>query len=154
MRKILFLDVDGVLNSMQILREATTHHALGDNHLAILKRIIDEIGCEIVLSSTWRCYTDSKRALRIEFQKHKIPLWTGQTPDLCGERWTEIQKWLVDNVETEAMVVIVDDDSDAELLGREPENVKSHFVQTDFKTGLDEQAFEKIINAFKEFSNV
>lgn len=149
MRKILFLDIDGVLNSKNSW-EQDSLNPLGEIHLNLLKRIIDETDCEIVLSSSWRMYKDSKKILSLAFESHKIPLWIGQTPDLCDERWKEINQWIVNEVDDQQKlnVVVLDDDSDASLIDHEPENVKSSFVETSFETGLDEAACQKIIESF------
>ena len=59
---IIFLDVDGVLNS-RASREAS-ETALPDSAcLDCLKRIVKATGSAIVLSSTWRFSADDERAI-------------------------------------------------------------------------------------------
>jgi predicted mannosyl-3-phosphoglycerate phosphatase (HAD superfamily) len=49
--KIIFLDIDGVLNNYNTLGEGLNWES---NAVKILKRIIKETGAKVVLSSTWR----------------------------------------------------------------------------------------------------
>lgn len=151
--KILFLDVDGVLNNRDSLNGDAPH--LGDAHISawvvgiaqmeLLKEIVDRTQCKIVLSSTWRLYMDGLVWLNRFFVKtgidHKIII--SQTPNLSGdgrsgnipERNVEIAAWLKDN--TVDNFVIVDDDPDACIDG--------HFVQTVFTDGLTREKADEII---------
>lgn len=61
MRKIIFLDIDGVLNTKywynQMSRSTPKDkygYAFDPNAVANLKRIIDETGADIVISSSWK----------------------------------------------------------------------------------------------------
>ncbi|MBO6264160.1 MAG: hypothetical protein J6N93_07865 [Clostridia bacterium] len=60
MRKVIFLDLDGVLNSRAYdrIRDLTKQSYIDETRLPLLKRIIDETGAEIVFSSTWRKHWD------------------------------------------------------------------------------------------------
>lgn len=51
--KVIFLDIDGVLND----EEHTSESYLDSMMVGRLKRIIDETGAEIILSSSWRGLT-------------------------------------------------------------------------------------------------
>ncbi len=55
MRKILFLDIDGVLNSKRYSDTRRPEEGNIDvSRMPLLKRIVDETSAEIVLSSSWR----------------------------------------------------------------------------------------------------
>ena len=59
--KVIFLDVDGVLNSNYSHSISTNEKGwmwdeISDFHLEKLKRIVDETDAKIVLSSSWRVY--------------------------------------------------------------------------------------------------
>jgi len=54
--KILFLDVDGVLNTA-----ATT--GISVVHIERLKHIVDQTNCKIVLSTSWRVVDDTRRQI-------------------------------------------------------------------------------------------
>ncbi|MBQ1668773.1 MAG: hypothetical protein II063_12445 [Prevotella sp.] len=62
MKKIIFLDIDGVLNTQlwytQMDRNTTIDkygYAFDPNAVANLKRIVEETGADIVISSSWKC---------------------------------------------------------------------------------------------------
>jgi len=55
--KVIFLDIDGVLNSEKFL-ENNKNQAIDRNSVGILKNIIDKTGALIVMSSGWRLWFD------------------------------------------------------------------------------------------------
>lgn len=140
MKNILFLDVDGVLNSL------SSNEELSSDLLNNLKVIVDHFKCDIVLSSSWRCYPDSIKTLTYAFEEHNIPKWKSITPDLCGERWTEIKDWIDKNVNELCNVIVLDDDSDADMKDNSPDHVNYCFFQTDVAKGLDESATKILLD--------
>lgn len=115
--KIIFLDIDGVLNLMHQERDqyGSLFH---ENFVANLKRIIDETSAWIVISSTWRM---SGLQVMIDMWEHrKLPgNVVGITQNLCYHpdnkgknlvRGDEIQAW-IDKYEI-TKYVIIDDDTD------------------------------------------
>ncbi len=115
--KVIFLDIDGVLNCENAYRsgeckytEWVNHHGDKDHHQSfcswskeLLNKLIDETDAKIVISSTWR-------SSGIEFMKSVWELEgmhgeiIGITPNFRGEvdgytipRGCEIEKWLRDN---------------------------------------------------------
>lgn len=121
--KIVFLDIDGVLNVYSQGRDKygdLFHQHFMDN----LKRIIDETGAKIVISSSWR--HDGFQVMQ-DMWKHRG--LAGEVIDITPDcqfvvddmgmrqyydevsRGDEIQAWLDshDNIDT---YVIIDDDSD------------------------------------------
>ena len=132
-RKVLFLDVDGVLNC------ATTTERYGEGEIvgiepvkaALVNRIQRETGCEIVLSSTWRMAASS----RDEVMRHVR--FTGATPFHFDElRGEEIQRWLDANPDV-ARHAILDDDDD--FLPGQP------LFTTDWRVGLTATVAEAVI---------
>lgn len=130
--KILFLDIDGVLNSR---RSAT---ALGrfpwdvsDQDMpffdlvaiGLIKKLLRETGAVVVLSSSWRnndTWTEIGPRLGMEI--------ISKTPQKIGlsTRGHEIKHWLDENKDVEAYA-IVDDDTDM-LPEQEPFFVRTHAV--------------------------
>lgn len=105
MIKIIFLDVDGVLNSMDWFEKTNGckgHTEINPEKVKLLKEIVDRTGAEIVLSSTW------KTLVKILGERGQYPQYDylidslGQfgleiidhTPRLNGERPNEIKAWL------------------------------------------------------------
>ena len=52
--KVIFLDIDGVLNSLDCKEKIEGYLFVEDKKIALLKELIDATGAKIVLSSTWR----------------------------------------------------------------------------------------------------
>lgn len=139
--KILFLDVDGVLN-----RCGASGHGLESDKISILKTIIDATGCEIVLSSTWRKSKEQRQRLHKVLESDGIK-WNGdRTPVFerkVGFLWEadgrgkEIQSWLTDNAPN-ATFVILDDASDMGAL-------LPHLVRTYSFEGLTRPIADEVI---------
>jgi len=106
MKTILFLDVNGVLDCLRC------GHGADCGHFQRLRRIVDALECDIVLTSSVRTHRESCRRLREQFAEYRIPGWIGATPDLCGARWTEIMKWVEQHLREETRLVILDDGDD------------------------------------------
>lgn len=136
MNKIIFLDIDGVLN------DAPTILGTGDDlptmeHLECLKQIVDATGAEIVLSSSWRYhksdFNDAKNALR------KVELAIiDKTKELPKGRGAEISEWLSRHPEVEQYLILDDEDVFTEEL-------KEHHILTSFYEGLLTKHVEKSI---------
>jgi hypothetical protein len=147
--KIIFLDIDGVLNVTCHARDSfgcMFWQPFVDN----LKSIIDATGAKIVISSTWRF--DGLDRMKKMWEIRQLP---GEvidiTPhiDIC-KRGEEIEKWVNKNLHKVSKYVIIDDDKD--MLHYQ---FKS-FVQTsgngnhpdslDIGYGLTKQCAEQAIN--------
>lgn len=128
-QKVLFLDVDGVLNSKRWFAENASQSAVSVDPVALarLRRVIDATGCALVLSSTWRlvpqCVADLESLGLVFLDK---------TPTLHKfHRGEEIFEWLKTHRNV-GPYAIVDDDADA----GDGFNLESHFVQTTWNDGL------------------
>ena len=147
-RKILFLDIDGVLNS-----DAFADYMLEEDNVDIfnedmlderaiiqLKKIIMATDAEIVLSSSWRWYKDTRDKVHRQLQAKDID-FVDTTPleiDTAMSRGMEIKAWLEEHPEVERFVILDDDDL------RIQEYVPYH-VKTTFRYGLTrEKAAEAI----------
>jgi hypothetical protein len=135
--KVIFLDVDGVLNNSQIIQD--DYKGIGVEQLKLLKKIVEETNSKIVVSSTWRLYPEILKELTSKLMKFGIfPI--DKTKDLkIVERKEEIEEWLSRN-EVENFAIL-DDDIDAEIEG--------HFFLTDFQFGLTEEISNKVIDFLK-----
>ena len=116
-RKIIFLDIDGVLNSVDsmISFQSCNEYALDKVSIGLLKSLCAITGAEIVVSSTWRMGRDKKDFMEI-FSLHDwldFP-YIGRTRVLDTyqyNRGNEIQDWLNANID-QVDYIIIDDDSD------------------------------------------
>lgn len=135
---IIFLDIDGVLNSAEgDLKAAVTGRDLmaPDPKLVVrLLGILQETGAKIVLTSTWRL----DKTMTWPF-----PVYDKTPRGPVGDRCDEIVAWLNAHLgETEAFV-IVDDEPDA-FIGFDPEVC----VHVDSRTGLDADDAARIVGLF------
>ena len=164
--KVLFLDIDGVLNSenwfayriycvknnmVNILMnfvdtdDRNIKHKLtmlDDRAIANLNRIVEETGCKVVLSSSWRSSIESEniftqnllklKGFKYEFYDVTPRLWFS---DFSIRRGEEIKFWLDKESENHKIesFVILDDDSD--ML---PEQM-NNFIHVDGQVGLTDR---------------
>ena len=65
--KILFLDIDGVLNSRayDCRRNWNDKTNIDETRLPLVKEIVEKTGAEIVLTSTWRRHLDGAEVLAV-----------------------------------------------------------------------------------------
>jgi len=138
MRTILFLDVHGVLSCGSCDDDSC-------GHLPNLRRIVDSLGCQIVLTSSIRFDRQSTATLRRLFAEHGIPASFELTPDLHAARWQEIRKWTEDHDAAGDRLVIIDDGEDADLATHAPGTYRCHFFLSDFRSGLDEALTEAVL---------
>ena len=167
MKKVIFLDVDGVLNSSRTLYEDI---ALEDDLILNLKELIDKTGAKIILSSSWRLSTEAVSTLMDKLDKFGLVI-SGMTCDgvdldwlekyefdvtkkyldtkfdydenrqikITHDRGAEIFKWLHDH--DDCAYVILDD----EIEDIKPYFSESVIVKTSYKTGLTKEDVKKAI---------
>lgn len=71
--KIIFLDVDGVLNTPSTQARCNGYIGIDENKLPFLKQIVENTGAEIVLVSTWKEHWErlvSRKYLQDAFANH------------------------------------------------------------------------------------
>lgn len=138
--RILFLDVDGVLNRAAFQPEDTFELAgwIEPELAARLDAAVREVEAEIVMSSDWRIDRPLEE-LRAQLAHAGIGVGLrGMTPVLAGQpRWREIEAWMVEHHAHPEDIVIVDDAPTMGPLGR-------RHVQTSPHDGLDEAAVAAI----------
>jgi hypothetical protein len=114
--KIIFLVIDGVLNSHQYdSGRGTAEGNIDVSRILLLKRLVNQMGAKIVLTSSWRRHWDSVggctgeigKELEDTFGRFGICLYDN-TPELDNDRLKEIGKWLAANQDVTAFVVIDD----------------------------------------------
>lgn len=157
--KIIFLDIDGVLNSNSILSEYIPEidgeyypyqPHLVDNLNSILKRT----GAKIVVSSTWRLGESVERLQYLLTHmgvKGEVIGKTDSYRDKFVVRGNEILKWIQDNERLLGChyydfydYVIIDDDSD--MLYSQRDN----FVHIQGEEGLTKEYAEQAIEILGE----
>lgn len=150
--KVIFLDIDGVLNSRIYDRKRNRNEQtdIDETRLPLLKKIVEETGAKIVLSSTWRTHWSKDAALcdgdgvyiNEIFAKYGLVIYD-KTPDpgRDSDRPDEINLWLETTRETIESFVIIDD------YRYDWGKLSERFVKTNpnFGLGLEEEHAETAI---------
>lgn len=115
--KIIFLDIDGVLNSMRYDRERSAEQGnIDETRLPLLREITEQTQAKIVLSTSWRKHWSREASLCDEigreldaiFVKYGLAIFD-KTPVLSGnDRAQEIRAWLSEHGEVSAFVILDD----------------------------------------------
>lgn len=118
--KVIFLDIDGVLNSRKYDAERDWGKLtnIDETRLPLVKEIVDRSGARIVLSSTWRVDWDTDpakcavegRYINDMFARYGLAVFD-KTPDLgvYASRADEVKAWLDAHDGIESFVIIDDD---------------------------------------------
>ena len=130
--KLLFLDIDGVLNCAVTKERWNGLIGIDRRLVSMFLQWLSGKEVGIVLSSTWRLYDDTKEHLAAAGLS-----WIGQTPDLRAIRGHEIAQYLNETPGVEAYAIL-DDYSD--ML---PEQLP-FLVQTSPVHGLRRRNFAKL----------
>lgn len=158
--KVIFLDIDGVLNHENHykwltetdeptpLQRVHPYSEFNPESCKILNRIIDETNAKIVLSSTWRLdgipyMNNIFKHVGIFHELYDITPSLAHKYDTTLCRGKEIDKWLSKHLEV-TKYVILDDDTDME------EHQLPFFIKTDpYKDGLNNEVANKVIEILK-----
>jgi len=147
--KVIFLDIDGVLNS-QMLIEKNTNEKIDINAVKLLKYLIDKSGAVVVLSSGRRLWFDDNmvtddaesRYLYDILCQYGITIY-GKTPDFSTDeirtkrtfkdvKAREIAAWLEKHCDVDKYVILDD-------LDLENDQINSNLVQINGEIGITEE---------------
>ena len=150
--KIIFLDIDGVLNSSDYRKQLGIKYfseIIDQSKMPLLKNIVDATDAKIVLSTSWRKFWNegepqldpvghyidevfAEYGLSV-FDKTPVMEESGRNAEI--KAWLD-GKWYVDNY------VILDDKD----FGWSPE-LRAHFIRTDLNgDGLEETQVQEVID--------
>jgi len=142
-KNVIFLDVDGVLNSRRCLSMGEHIDMACARHV---RRIALHADADIVISSTWRIGNNT-HTLREMFYMCGLYRVIGRTSDNCpkgtslDERGHEIEEWI--KAFGCKKYLILDDDTDF------LDHQKINFIKTDAEVGItEEQSTHAIRNIF------
>ena len=151
--KIIFVDVDGVLNCEKTTKRLKVNYEfffVDTCKVLRLRDIVERTGAKLVLSSTWRLGADPKafyierealRELVAEFRRVRCPLWFDVTPYLPhAKRWQEINAWLTLHPEVDEYIILDDLGED------EFRPMMDHLVKCDSRKGLIKERAELAIS--------
>jgi len=145
---VLFLDVDGVLNSDKTKCVSPSGFAgVSSNKVKLLRKLIDTFfpeGVKIVLSSTWRLNLDDEDGdyLKRRLWQQKLLIYD-VTPNTGNdlERGLQIKMWLKENPDMKCLMILDDESFEDIVNDRE---LNACFVKTDSKTGLTQATIENL----------
>lgn len=143
--KLIFLDVDGVLNTtsnwgIKLVNGVWEGGTIEPAKVSAINQIVDATGAKIVVSSMWRVgrtVEDLQKLLNDEGAEFEI---IGTTPEAPRERWGQILKWLQSHSGAlNSHYVIIDDWLEAGW------GHSGHFVNTDPEVGITDADVQKAI---------
>ena len=149
--KIIFLDIDGFLNSSDYRKQLGIQYfseIIDRRKMPLLKNIVDATDAKIVLSTSWRKFWNEEE-LQLDpagqyindvFTEYGLSVY-GKTPVMEESgRNTEIKVWLDGKWYVDRYVILDDKD-----FGWSPE-LRAHFIQTDLNgDGLEEAQVREAI---------
>jgi len=156
--KVIFLDIDGVLNSFEKHADLTLPHhewspetmnAIGiqlgvfSEMVERLNKITDATGAWLILSSSWRVgYLANWADVVIHLHNAGVRGFIlGRTPHGIDfrTRGAEIEAWFAQNPGEKVEAFVVLDDSD------KMESLSDNWVRTEFNKGLQDEHVERAI---------
>lgn len=153
--KIIFLDYDGVVNTIwfqDVNGEPNFNFgklAQVNNTQAIawLNKLYRDFEYSIVVSSTWRFNPNYQKFLYKAGLNKNIKI-LGKTPNLQTIRGIEIKEWLNDNKNNYNIedFIILDDDADMD-------DLMDHLIQTNTYRGFGFEEYQKIYKRWDKTHN-
>ena len=147
--KVIFLDIDGVLNSSAYDRQRSRDDGNIDRtRLLLVRTLVEKTGAKIVLSSSWREHWNKNpdecdeigKELISDFSSAGLEIYD-KTPKVGYlERSEEIRMWLSDNPGIEGFVIFDDN-------GYGWGDLSDNFVQTNYRIGrgLEQEHIDKAL---------
>mgnify|MGYP000307289192 CR=1 FL=1 len=152
--KVIFLDIDGVLNSDAYKKKQLYNSSEGIESeidpatLILLKKAVDTTGAKLVLSSSWRIMRKCNELEKF-LMKFGISL-SGKTPYVDGKRGLEIKQYLNENENIEQYLIL-----DDEIFESFDEELVNHLILTKldlnyhgFGEGLTDKHIKQIVETF------
>lgn len=138
--KVIFCDVDGVLNVYTTKEKFRGYIGIDDKRLERLKEIVDATKAVVILCSTWRLgynkdgheLQDHTKYIKEKFDSVGLKIYD-VTPDLGHNgiyRGQEIKQWLSEHDDVEDFIIIDDENYDFSY-----EKLGSKWIQTQYYRG-------------------
>lgn len=136
--KVLFLDVDGVLNNFKLIGDHGFDY-IDEDMVCLLSSIVSATDAKIVLSSYWRLKQTDREMVGSALGRFNMHIMD-VTPSISIHmaRHSEISSWLSFNKEVETYAIL-DDNEDAGI------GMEHSFFQTDGDVGITNYIASKVI---------
>lgn len=149
-QNVIFLDVDGVLNSDEFLKRHKKE-IINMEHVKILREIVDETDASIILSSSWKCGWSKDeidpfcKPLVKALESAGLEI-ADKVPEFIGKE-KEILQWLLSHPSVKGVLIL--DDAPLRL---DAYRLEPYFLQTQYY-GLEGGLREEHINTAVEILN-
>jgi len=153
--KLIFLDIDGVLNAFGSYGTRTgtlpksVIMGIEEEKVQILSKLIKETDALLILTSSWKVGWEKdkvKRTKHFDYLEEILAKYnlyiTDKTDDLSFNRGHGIKKYLKKFKNKEIKYVILDDD----IFSDYDNSLLKHLVKTDNKLGLTDEDVQKAIS--------
>lgn len=152
--KLIFLDVDGVLNSEATMIQEYDRTGkpqflfVDDSMIDILYDIVVKTQAKLVLSSSWRKVRRHSNYLKARLAEHSLSLYDMTVSSHLINRGVEIQDWLNKhkNIDIESFIILDDDDDMGEL--------SEFLIKTSWKIGLTNEIALKAIDKLNKMEDM
>lgn len=141
---IIFLDVDGVLNSLTHAKELYLKNKrpysgydfpFDARCLNNLKYLVEETNSYIVITSSWRIHREGREILLFELKKYNLDTRVIGYTDVLHQRRGEEVKAYLNKLDCDVNYIILDDDNDFDGL-------EEYLIKTSFQNGLTKKDVE------------
>ena len=146
--KVIFLDIDGVLNSYTTrARSPMGFIGIDASILQIFKKVVDVTDAKIVLTSAWQAGYENDRELCDEDGRYMVDALNSIGAKIINKTGFSnredrgVKTYLLNHKDIESWVVV----DDSRFPGFDKEPIVSRFVNTDYETGMTEEDAKKII---------
>jgi hypothetical protein len=129
--KVLFLDIDGVVNRVGTRQRYRGFMGIDPFLASMVGKIILDTGAAVVLTSTWRHFQGGRE----EVDRHVYKTFDVTPIADTGFRGEEVKMWLDDHPEV-TRYAIVDDDSD--FYADQP------LFKTNWQTGITDEVAQQV----------
>ena len=142
--KVIFLDIDGVLNCKTTTAHCEKYIGIDSAKVKLLRKLVEKTGAIIVLTSSWKVHWNQRdrfdKYMHNKFGKGHIEIYSC-TDDTGYKRGTGIKKWLDEHDNVESWVVL-----DDEVFGDYNEDILKRLIKTSWDDpdgGLHEKDIEE-----------
>lgn len=132
MSKVLFLDIDGVVNCVNTRERSGSFIGIDPYMAFIVGKIQLDTDCDVVLSSAWRLHPDGREEV-----KQKVVSFIDVTINNKGvtDRGCEVKEWLERHPEVERYAIL-DDNNDF--------HPDQKLFKTSWETGITEELAKEV----------
>lgn len=167
--KVLFLDIDGVLNTSLTYFENKRKKVknpsmdcldIDEFRLRYLKEIVDSSSCQIVLTSSWRTFFHKEDGLLIGtgkgkqlldlFQKYGLSIYDITPFDSNRWRENEIERYLEEN-DVDSFVIVDDESVDLHKFRDHLVLISTKYGDFSSDNGLLEKHVSMVLQKFKVY---